>query len=196
MKLTVFLMMFFHIGLLQASITNPSISTAISCADSIFYGEVTTGIFTKPTANLGNENAIGIGSGTYKINVIENIAGEKVMNKVTVNAKYSSDIEGEPLMGYPAPGRGYIFIVTKGGRGLKFSPHHLSEVKNIPNDTLNSKSQGNYSKAVRFFYHSHDSELQEVDVIANKMQEHLVSYDFNQYKAYIEKEFGKCSIAK
>jgi len=192
MKSILFLGLLLQSALLQANISVPSLSKLVNCSHSVFHGEVMNGKFTKPKQPSSEE----LGYGSYKIKVIEHIAGKILLNQVTLQADYFKTLDGGFSSFYPAPGKQYIFVVAKDGRGLKFSPHHLPEVENIQGKDIVTGGQHRFLEGVDYYYKESDGGLKEGGHKSNINDGNFVGYNLYSYKDYIATEFGKCTTGK
>lgn len=196
MKLIIFLTLLLQSGLSQATIIVPNLNEIIRCTHNVFHGEVISGAYSKTKADMVNKDIAGTGS--YKIKVIEHFSAKnsKILNQATIQADYFNSPAGGFSMFHPAPGREYIFIVTKNGRNLKFSPYHLPAVEYMQGQIVVIGGQHRFVEEVEYYYNVNGEMLKTLSKQTNINDGSFVGYKFDSYKNYIAEFFENCPSDK
>ena len=196
MRLILLLLIFFPIAV-NAKMRASTLEEILECSYSVFYGRVIEGKIKSKIFTFDGEDLVDY-HGTYKIQVIENIAGEKQKNIVKAYSEFSAIMIGGMSYYYPAPGREYIFITWKEGNKIEFSPYYIPRVESRQGKLYVTGGQHAFLTNVSYFYQD-DWELKE-GMLKSKwdgddIHEHvdtLVGYKLSSYVKEISAKYGKC----
>lgn len=196
MKSILFLLIFAPL-VVNARMRESTLEEILECSHSVFYGKVIEGKIKSKEYKYNGEGLVD-DYGSYKIQVIENVAGKRQKSIVKVYSEYSAAIIGGMSYYYPAPGLEYIFITWKNGNKLEFSPYYIPGVETQQGNLYVTGGQHSFLTGVSYFYRD-GWELKE-GVLKSKwggddIHEHvenMVGYKLSSYVNEIRAKFGKC----